>query len=343
MTALTNKNGKILIIAEIAQAHDGSLGILHSYIDALAGTGVDMVKFQTHIAEKESSEYEVFRVPFSYADKTRYDYWKRMSFSPDQWAGIKKHCEEKGMEFLSSPFSVSAVKMLEGLGVKRYKIASGETGNFLMLDYVKRTGKEIWLSTGMSSFGDISRTVEFIGYPPEKLALFQCSTAYPVKAEMVGLNVIPEMKKRFGLRTGLSDHSGEVYPSLAAVSLGADLIECHAVFDKDMFGPDSKASLTIGQFRELVKGIRFIERMMANPVDKDDSSVYSELKSMFGKSLSVNRDMKKGERVRLADLDDRKPGGRGIPSGDTMKVIGRTVSKDIKKDSFLKEEWLYEK
>src|SRR5665647_2102235 len=114
------------IIAEIAQAHDGSLGIAHSYIDALASTGVNAVKFQTHIAHAESSSFEPFRVKFSYEDETRFDYWHRMEFTKEQWAGIKLHCEEKGLEFISSPFSCAAVDLLENLQVKKYKIGSGE-------------------------------------------------------------------------------------------------------------------------------------------------------------------------------------------------------------------------
>jgi len=123
----------ILIISEIAQAHEGSPGIAHSYIDALAECGVDAVKFQTHIAEAESSNQEQFRVNFSYEDTTRFDYWKRMEFTAEQLAGLKDHCEQKKIEFISSPFSIAAVEMLERLGVKRYKIGSGEMINHLML------------------------------------------------------------------------------------------------------------------------------------------------------------------------------------------------------------------
>ena len=122
-----------MIIAEIAQAHDGSVGILHSYIDALAETGVDAIKFQTHIAEAESSVQEAFRVPFSYVDKTRYDYWKRMELSESQWKEIKNHCKNLGLLFISSPFSCKAVDVLEEAEVDMYKIGSGEVANLLLL------------------------------------------------------------------------------------------------------------------------------------------------------------------------------------------------------------------
>ncbi len=328
----------VKIIAELAQAYEGSLGILHSYIDALATVGVDIIKFQVHIAEKESSKYEKFRVPFSYVDKTRFDYWKRMEFTREQWIGVKHHCDEKGVEFLASPFSLSAVELLEDLGVKRYKIASGEIDNFLMLDRIKKTGKEVLISTGMSTFTEIEETIRFFKYPESRIALFQCTTSYPTKPQEVGLNVIPELSKRFGVKVGLSDHSGEIFPSLAAVSLGAVFIECHAVFDKRMFGPDSPSSLSIDEFKLLVKGIRFIEGMLKHPVDKGDASKFQKLKAMFGKSLVVNKDLRQGQKITQNDLEDRKPRTLGIPTKHYQKVIGKILKVDIKKNSFIREE-----
>jgi len=131
------------IIAEIAQAHDGSLGTAHAYIDALSKTGVHAIKFQTHIAEAESSIYEPFRVKFSKQDKTRFDYWKRMEFTLEQWKELKAHCNEVGLEFMSSPFSNAAVDVLEEVGVNRYKIGSGEVTNFLLLEKINRILKSL--------------------------------------------------------------------------------------------------------------------------------------------------------------------------------------------------------
>jgi len=165
----------MFLIAEIAQAHEGSLGIAHSYIDALAETGVDAVKFQVHIAEAESSSLEQFRVNFSYEDATRFDYWKRMEFTPEQWAGLKQHCTDKGMEFLASPFSVAAVTLLEQLEVKQYKIGSGELSNFLMLDRIAQTGKPIILSSGMSNWAELDDTIAFLRPFGNKLSLMQCT------------------------------------------------------------------------------------------------------------------------------------------------------------------------
>ena len=199
-------NNSTFIIAEIAQAHEGSLGIAHSYIDALANTGVNAVKFQTHIADAESSEHENFRINFSYEDVTRFDYWKRMEFTIEQWDGLKKHCDDLGLEFISSPFSCAAVDLLEKIGVNKYKIGSGETSNFLMLQKIAETGKDILLSSGMSSFSEIDETLNFLKPFKNNIALFQCTTEYPTSPDTWGLNVITEMKSKYQLPIGFSDH-----------------------------------------------------------------------------------------------------------------------------------------
>ena len=233
------------IIAEIGQSHEGSLGIAHSYIDALAQTGVNAIKFQTHIAEAESSMHEPFRVKFSYEDETRFDYWKRMEFNKEQWIGLKKHCEDKNMEFLSSPFSIKAAKMLNDIGVKRFKIGSGEVNNLLLLDVISSFKKPILLSSGMSNYTELDISTSFLGNKGIDYSLFQCTTSYPCKAGEWGLNLIPKLRKRYNVPIGFSDHSGDIFACLAAVSKGAKLIEFHTVFDKKMFGPDSLSSLSI--------------------------------------------------------------------------------------------------
>ncbi|WP_132052509.1 N-acetylneuraminate synthase family protein [Pseudocnuella soli] len=324
-----------LIIAEIAQAHEGSLGILHSYIDAVAKTGVNAIKFQTHIADAESSQEEPFRVNFSYVDKTRFDYWKRMEFNEDQWVGIKQHCDEVGLEFISSPFSIAAVELLERLGMTRYKIASGEVANLLMLDKIGKTGKPVLLSSGMSSYDEIDAALSFFQKYENPLSILQCTTAYPVPAESLGLNVIKELQSRYNLPVGLSDHSGTIYPSIAAVTLGATIIEVHATFHKEIFGPDTKASLTLSQLTDLVEGVRFIERALANPVRKNENSHYKEVKKIFGKSLAVNKDIDAGHVLNLDDLESKKPAGCGVPASEFESVIGKAVNKALKKYSFL--------
>jgi N,N'-diacetyllegionaminate synthase len=328
---------KVFIMAELGQAHEGSLGILHSYIDALSTTGIDAVKFQTHIAEAESSEYEPFRVQFSYEDDTRFDYWKRMEFSLEQWKDIKKHCDDVGLEFVSSPFSNIAVDWLEEIGIQKYKIGSGEVTNFLMLEKIAKTGKDIILSSGMSSFSELDETIKFLKKFDNKVSILQCTTMYPTNAKNIGLNVIRELKDRYNLLVGLSDHSGTIYPSLSAISLGAEIIEFHAVFDKSMYGPDSKSSLTIKEIEQLVKGTRFIETSMNNNIDKTDNSEFTELKNIFEKTLAVNKDMKMGDIIAFEDLEAKKPSGHGISAKEHIKVIGKKLNKNKNRWDFLKK------
>jgi len=332
------KRYKVFIIAEIGQAHEGSLGMLHSYVDAVAITGVDAIKFQTHIAKAESSEYEPFRVKFSYEDDTRYNYWKRMEFTLDQWKGVKKHCDEVGLEFISSPFSNMAVDWLEEIGVQKYKIGSGEVSNYLMLEKIAKTGKDIILSSGMSSFDELDDTVNFLKPFGNKLSILQCTTKYPTNAEDIGLNVISELNARYGLPVGLSDHSSTIYPSLSAVSLGAEILEFHVIFDKKMFGPDSKSSLTIDEVKQLVEGVRFIEKSIENKIDKTDNSKFKEVKNIFEKSLAVNREMKIGDMITFDVLEAKKPSGYGISAKEYKNVIGKKIKQHMKKWDFLREE-----
>ena len=326
---------KTEVIVEIAQAHDGSLGILHSYIDAIAESGADTVKFQMHIADAESSVHEPFRINFSYEDKTRFDYWKRMGFSFDQWVGIKQHCDEVGINFLCSPFSIEAFNWLEKLGIERYKIASGEVNNNLLLDKIALTKKPVLLSSGMSSYSEIDSLVELFRTTGNDISIFQCTTAYPTPPEQVGLNVISEMIDRYDFPIGLSDHSGDIYASLAAVSLGARLVEVHAVFDKRQFGPDSSSSLTIESLTEMVRGIRKIDAMKSNKVTKDDDEKFEKLKQMFGKTLSVRRDIEPGEILQLEDLESKKPANMGIPANEYKQILGRQLVSRLKRNDFL--------
>ena len=327
------------IIAEVGQAHEGSLGILLSYIDAVASTGVDAVKFQTHIAEAESSVYEPFRVKFSYEDDTRLDYWHRMSFTREQWLLIKKHCDDAGLEFMSSPFSQAAVDLLEEIGVKRYKIGSGEVNNFLMLEKIAKTGKPIILSSGMSSLTELDSSVEFIKSFGNDLTILQCTTSYPTPPERIGLNVISQLKERYPNATiGLSEHTSKIYTGIAAVAMGAEVLEFHVVFDKRMFGPDATSSLTIDEAKEMVEGIRFIETALNHPIDKSDNSPYLGLKMIFEKSLAINRNIEKGEIIHFEDLETKKPSNHGIAASHFREIIGKKANKNLSKYDFLKSE-----
>ena len=333
----SSKKSTPYIIAEIGQAHEGSLGILYSYIDALASTGVDAVKFQMHIAEAESSEHEPFRVKFSLEDETRFDYWKRMGFSLEQWKGIKKHCDEAGLDFICSPFSNLAVDWLEEMGVEQYKIGSGEVNNFLLLEKIARTGKPVILSSGMSSYAELDQTVAFLKERKVDFSILQCTTAYPTQPVQYGLNVIQELKERYGVPVGFSDHSAKTATCIAAAALGASILEFHVVFDRQIFGPDSKSSLTIAETKDLVLAVRNIATALSNPIDKNNIAEFSTLKQIFEKSLAVNKDLSKNHVLTFEDLESKKPKGFGIDARRFQEVIGKSLNKNLKQWDFLNE------
>ena len=206
-------SGRCLIIGEVALTHDGSLGLAHAFIDAIAAAGADAVKFQTHIAAAESTPAEPFRVKFSKQDASRYDYWKRMEFTEEQWRGLAEHARERGVLFVSSPFSIEAVDLLERVGMPFWKIASGETSNPMLLDRILDTGAPVMLSTGMSPGAEIDAAVERVKDRGVPVGVFQCTTAYPCPPEKIGLNLIPEYRERYGCWVGLSDHSATIYPA----------------------------------------------------------------------------------------------------------------------------------
>lgn len=317
------------VIAEVAQGHDGSLGLAHSFIDLAAGAGVDAVKFQTHLAAAESQRDEPWRVAFSYEDASRYDYWERMEFTEDQWAGLRRHCDDAGVGFISSAFSVEAVDLLARVGVSAWKISSGEILSGDLLESVCADGRPVLVSTGMSTHDEIGQTVARCRALGTEPVLLQCTSMYPTPPERVGLNVLDELRTRHGCLVGLSDHSGTVYPGLAAVALGAVALEVHLTFSRQMFGPDSPVSLEPAELRDLVAGVRFLERARSSPVDKDAvAGELDDMRHLFGKSLVSACDLPAGTVLRDDHLRARKPAS-GIPAGERAAVVGRTLAVDL--------------
>ncbi len=335
--AIGSGRQRCLIVAEVAQAHDGSLGTAHAYIDAAAKAGADAVKFQTHIAAAESTPSEPWRTKFSPQDDTRYQYWKRMEFTEPQWVGLKQHADEKKLLFLSSPFSLEAVDLLSRVGVAGWKIASGEINNTQLFDRILATGLPVILSSGMSPVDEVDAVVERVEARKVPLTLLQCTSMYPCPPEKVGLNVIPFYRERYGCKVGLSDHSGTIFAGLAAAALGIDFLEVHITFSRETFGPDVASSITSAEFRTLVDGIRFIERMRANPVAKQElDPALVPLRSIFTKSVTLRSDLPAGAVLTAQDLLARKP-GTGIPAARMAQVIGRRLRHPLGAGHVLQE------
>lgn len=261
-----------------------------------------------------------------------------MEFTEEQWYGLKEHAEERGLKFLSSPFSIEAMELLMRVGVAAWKVGSGEVNNVPMFERMCATRLPIFLSTGMSPLKEIDAAVKRIKARGLELTLLQCTSAYPCPPEKVGLNMIPFFRERYGCAVGLSDHSGTIYPGLAAAMCGIQVLEVHVTLSREMSGPDVPSSVTTAELRQLVEGVRFIEKMVANPVDKDAiAQEMIPLRRLFTKSVVVRMALPAGTVLREEHLALKKP-GTGIPADQLPELIGRRLRWDVETDQLLKEE-----
>jgi N-acetylneuraminate synthase len=309
----------------------------HAFIDAAVKCGADGIKFQTHIASAESSPEEPWRVKFSTQDKTRYDYWKRMEFTEEQWMELKKHADDKNLLFISSPFSLEAVQMLRRVGTAVWKIASGEIMNTPMLQEMAKANLPFWISTGMSDMAEIDKAVEIVRGLGAELMLFQCTSMYPTPPEQLGLNMLSVFKEKYKCEVGLSDHSGSIYAGLGAIALGASVVEVHFALSKNMFGPDVPVSLTPTELSQLVEGAKFLSTSLNNPVDKDAVAEQLQgMKKLFNKSIFAKQDIPAGTNIEIDHLAYKKP-GTGIPASKYNEIVGRKTNRMIPAGTMLQE------
>lgn len=317
------------IIAEIGNTHEGSLGLAKQFIKSAAATGVDCVKFQTHIFEAESLA-DAPNPPY-FKDETRKEYFERTAFTLEEHVKLKEYTNALGCDFISSPFSLEAVELLESADVPFYKVASGEVSNVPLLEALAKTGKKVLLSSGMSNWKDLELAIETLqqnGCP--EITLLQCTSKYPCPAEYSGLNMLQLMKDKYQLPIGYSDHTSGNAISIAAVVMGAEIIEKHFTLSKGMYGSDAQFAAEPHEFKYLVDSIREIDIALSSKVSKE--MVTSDLQNMkvtFEKSIVAKRKLDVGEIITFDDLSFKKP-GQGIPAKDYKKLIGKTVIKNIK-------------
>ncbi len=305
-----------------------------SYIDACAEAGADIIKFQTHYAFEESTFDEPFRVKFSYKDKSRFDYWKRMEFTPQEWKLLSNHSKKRGILFMSSVFSEKAFNVIKNLNYCAWKVASGEITNLNLLDKMIKTKKPIIISTGLSNYKEISYICNYLKRKRAKFILLQCTSKYPTNLEDVGMNNMFLFKKKYAKHVGLSDHSGTIYPSVYASANGASLVEIHVAFSKKMFGVDTPSSIDINNLKILSDFTKKFSVLKEARVNKNNINSY---KKIFSRSICVNRFVKKGEIIREKDLILKKPGG-GLTPNEIKKVINKIAKKDISPLRILKSK-----
>jgi len=328
---------KTSIIAEIGNTHEGSVGLAKCFIKAAAECGVDAVKFQTHIFDAESLP-NAPQPPY-FNEESRKDYFERTAFNLEQHIVLKACAEDHGVEFISSPFSCEAVEMLERVGVKTYKVPSGEVTNIPLLEGIGATGKPVLLSSGMSSWAELDAAVRALQDSRSGgVTLLQCSSIYPCPADKVGLNVLDEMRSRYELPVGLSDHTMGFYASLAAVANGATVVERHFTLSRKMYGSDARHSLEPGELRQLVDEMRDLESAMQHPVDKDQVACQlAQMKTTFEKSIVACENIKEGSRITRAMLAFKKPGD-GLPPARCRDILGKAAARDIRANEKLTEK-----
>jgi N-acetylneuraminate synthase len=319
---------QVLIIAEIGSVHDGSFGNALKLIEAAAACGADAVKFQTHIPEAETLRDAPS--PGYFQAEPRFDYFSRTGFTQAQWEQLASHCADAGVTFLSSPFSIEAVDLLERVGVGAYKIPSGEVNNLPMLERIAATKKPVYLSSGMSDWAELDAAVAVLrdGGP---ITVLQCSSAYPCPDERVGLNVLGEMARRWNLPVGFSDHTNGVAAGIAAAALGACVIEKHFTFSRMMYGSDAPNATEPEEFRKFCAAVKSVAAMLGHPVDKDDLSPYRDMKRIFEKSVVTARSLSAGHRLTRGDLAFKKPGD-GIAAARWGELVGHSLARDLPAD-----------
>jgi N-acetylneuraminate synthase len=315
------------LIAEVGSVHDGSFGNACKLIELAAQCGANVCKFQTHIADQESLENAP--APSYFTGEKRYDYFRRTSFSKDQWSRLSEYCRQCKIKFLSSPFCIDAVKLLEDIGAEMYKIPSGEVTNIPMLRYIADLGKPVFLSSGMSTWNELDNAVQiFLG--KVELTVMQCTSAYPCRLESVGLNILHELQLRYGnsIALGYSDHTKGLAAGVAAAALGASSIEKHLTFSNAMYGSDASNALEPQAFAQYCQQIRDVWKIMASPVNKDDLAYVHDMKRVFEKSIVASRSIPAGNILSLRDFDYKKPGD-GFSASNPDILVGRRVINDI--------------
>jgi sialic acid synthase SpsE len=323
---------RVLVIAEIGNNHDGSIPQAERLIEAAAEAGADAVKFQTHIAEAEMLPSTPTPPHF---DEPRWEFTKRMELSREDHLRLKAHAEAQGVVFFSSPFSVEAVELLESVDVPAYKIASGELTNPPLLEAVAATGKPVLLSSGMSGMEDVERAAAILRSNGSELLVMQCTSNYPCPPELVNLRAMAAMAERLDAPYGLSDHTADIYTSIAAVALGAVAVEKHFTLSKRLYGPDHHASLVPEELARLVEGIRQVEAAMGDGLKERDPAL-DPARATFEKSVVAKVEIPEGAVLEREMLTTKRP-GNGISALRLSELIGRKAARRLEPDHQLQE------
>ena len=323
------KNHPCFVIAEAGINHNGDLELAKKMVEEARKAGADAIKFQTHLPEKE-----MLKDGFSggHIGGSLFDLLKTLELSREDHIKLRDYAKEKGIIFMSTAYCKEAADFLEELRVPAYKIGSGEMTNQPLLRHIAKKKKPIILSTGMSTIEEIEESVDFVRKINSRLAILHCTSTYPTNYENVNLKFIEKLGQKFGIPVGLSDHSVGIYTALAGVALGACIIEKHFTTDRNLPGPDQKASINPEELKELVKGIKAIEKALGSEKKVIEAEV--TIQGIARESVVTIMDVPKGTRISKAMVWVKRP-GTGIPAKYLGKVIGKRAKKGIKTDTVL--------
>ncbi len=324
------------IIAELGNTHEGSVGLAKAMIKSAAECGAHIVKFQTHLFKEESLDNAPN--PKYFNGESRKAYFNRTSFTREEYVVLKNYCEEMKVEFMSSPFSIKALHLLDELDVNYIKIPSGEVTNLPLLREVAKIGRRTILSSGMSTYSELSLAIEELKKNGCKdLIVMQCTSMYPCDSFKVGLNNIAKFKEDFDVDVGFSDHTTSLSIPATAAYLGACIVEKHFTLSKQMYGSDAFNALEPAEFKEMVKNINESTLARDNPVDKDEIALeLSDMKLTFEKSLVYASDFIKGQVLNEQSFLAKKPGS-GVSPVRLDKFLGKKLKKNVQKDSLIEE------
>lgn len=324
-----------LIIAEAGVNHNGDLDTAFRMIDVAKEAGADIVKFQTSITSTSKfSEKAEYQKRETGADESQLDMLNKLRFSFEQHRKLKEYCDKVGIKYLSTPFDFESIDFLNELGGEFWKVPSGEIVNIPYLQRIGKTGKPVIMSTGMGTMEEIHFAVSLLKENGTKdITLLQCTTEYPAKYEDVNLKAMLTLQKEFGVDVGLSDHTPGVEVAVAAVALGAKVIEKHFTLDKNQIGPDHKASLEPDELVQLVRSIRHVEKALG---DGKKQPKEGELENLYAarKSIVASRDIKAGEVFTEENIVPRHA-GRGISPAHWNEVLGQKAIRDFVEDEMI--------
>ena len=322
------------IIAEGGVNHNGDIDLAKTLIDEAVKAHADAIKFQTFITEELVTDYAPkakYQERLTDKNESQFEMIKKLELSFEAFQELQNYANNRGILFLSTPFDLQSVEFLSKLNIAAYKVGSGDMNNILLLERIVEEKKPILLSTGMATFDEIREIYEFLQKKGvRKLLLFHCVTNYPTPFKDLNLNLISTLKSKFNIPIGYSDHStGIVIPQLA-VAAGAKAIEKHFTLNKDLPGPDHKASLEPEEFKSMIEAIRFTEQVLGKS-EKIISDVEEQNRIVARKSIVAKKEIPEGVILSKEDLGVKRPGD-GLAPKYIYKIIGKKTKKRIKKD-----------